>query len=215
MTAAMSSKKRRIVGLAHPCLLHARAECFAHVRNASWRACLRVHACVCVCKHASTSACIDICTPERVPLSHHRTVASCPIPSYPPSCLHADPRSLLLYTWRARGRTNAMSSRPMRMPRGIPRYRLRDRTRVRPVVPEEIGSHRRRSASSGMHHASRSSQQRMMPGARMVSTSSGRKAKLLRPNTVVSEQGKKLRVFETDASESGEDVSVCLCGEWS
>ena len=45
-----------------------------------------------------------------------------------------------------------------------------------------------------------------------VSTSGGRKVKLLRPNTVVSEQGKKLRVFETDASESGEDVSVSNFG---
>ena len=33
------------------------------------------------------------------------------------------------------------------------------------------------------------------------------KCKLNRPNTVVSEGGKRLRVFETDASESGEDVS--------
>ena len=32
--------------------------------------------------------------------------------------------------------------------------------------------------------------------------------KLMRPSTVVSEAGRKLRVFETDASESGEDVNT-------
>ena len=58
----------------------------------------------------------------------------------------------------------------------------------------------------------RGSQQRgsrdMLHGGRGGGGPGRGKSKLNRPNTVVSEGGKRLRVFETDASESGEDVSA-------
>ena len=81
---------------------------------------------------------------------------------------------------------------------------------MRPVVPDSVGSNRRQAKSASMQDYVRGMQQRgtreIPYGGRGSGPVRG-KCKLMRPNTVVSELGKKLRVFETDASESGEDVS--------
>jgi hypothetical protein len=87
----------------------------------------------------------------------------------------------------------------------VRRYRLRDRTRVRPVVPEEIGKDRRQPKSSGIQNYVRG----MPSSGGRGATVAVRKSKLYRPSTVVSECGKKMRIFDTDASESGEDVRAC------
>ena len=85
-------------------------------------------------------------------------------------------------------------------------YRLRDRP-PRPAVPSNIGSGRSSSRNAGMHdYVQRASRFRDTSGGQVAKIGVDGKRKLMRPSTVVSEGGRRLRVFETDCSESGEDI---------